>query len=81
VIDPKAVFELKLINQPAAIILRKLAGTAGKTLRIEPNAELASEQLISLDEQKKTLPELAEIVAESAGLRVRWSEDEVVVSK
>ncbi len=81
IIDPNSVFELKLINQPAAIILRKLAGTAGKTLRIETDAELASEQLISLNEQQKTLQELAEIVAESAGLRVRWSEDEVIVSK
>lgn len=76
-----AVFDLKLINKAAGDVLRQLAAADGKKIRIEEAAELASEKRINLDGTKKTLRQLAQIVAESAGLAVQWGDDEVVVSK
>ncbi|MCM2372467.1 hypothetical protein [Aporhodopirellula aestuarii] len=76
-----AVFDLKLVNKAAGDVLRQLAAADGKKIRIEANAELGSQKRINLDGSKKTLKELAEIVAASAGLAIQWNGDEVIVSK
>ncbi|TWT64726.1 hypothetical protein [Allorhodopirellula solitaria] len=75
-----AVFDLQLIDTPASSVLSQLAQAAGKKFRLDPEAEAAGETLVSLDETKKTLEELAELVAASVGLDLSWGEAEVVVT-
>jgi len=75
------VFDLKLVNKPVAEVLGQLAAADNRRFRIEPEAGLASEQLVSLDAKQETLPKLGEMVAAIVGLRVVWGEDEVVVTK
>lgn len=73
------VFDLQLIDKPAAEVLQQLAQAAGKTFRIETGAERAGEVLVTLDVKKKTLEQLARLVAEATDLNVQWGETEVVL--
>ncbi|WP_404309245.1 hypothetical protein [Neorhodopirellula lusitana] len=77
--DP--VFDLKLVNKAVATVLAQLSGAAGKKLRIEPAADLASQRLVTLDASQKTLRQLAGMVAAEVGLTVQWDDGEVVVRK
>lgn len=76
-----AVFDLKLVNKPVAVVMRQLAGAAGKKIRFAPGTELLQEQLVSLDAVKQTLETLAIEVARKVGLEVDWDNDTVVVTK
>ena len=71
-------FTLQLKNKPAGGVLHQLAAAAGKRCQIKPEAEAASETLVSLDAENVTLAELADRVAAQAGLVVIW-DDEVIV--
>ncbi len=73
------VFDLQLIDKPAAEVLKQLAEAAGKKFRIETGAEPVGENLVTLDTKKKTLEQLAQLVAETADLNVRWGATEVVL--
>ncbi|MEM9644328.1 MAG: hypothetical protein AAF989_04985 [Planctomycetota bacterium] len=73
-------FDLKVLNQPAEKLLRTFAGNAGKPIRIEDSAKSKMDVLISFEAKSQSLEQLAASVAEQAGLKVRWDEDEVVIS-
>lgn len=77
--QPLTVFDLRLIDKPAAEVLQQLSQAAGKTFRIAAGAESAGEKLVTLDAKKTTLPDLAQRVAESVGSTVQWGESEVVL--
>ena len=77
----QAVFDLKLVNKPVAVVLRQLAGAAGKKIRFASGTESLQEQLVSLDAVKQTLETLAIEVAKKVGLEVDWNDNEVVVTK
>lgn len=77
--QPAPVFDLRLIDKPAAEVLKQLAQAAGKTFRVAAGAELVGEKLVTLDAKKTTLPDLAQRVAESVGSTVQWGESEVVL--
>lgn len=79
--EAAAVFDLKLVNKPVAVVLRQLAGAAEKKIRFAPGTELMQEQLISLDAVKRTLQELSVEVANQVGLKVDWNDNEVVIAK
>jgi hypothetical protein len=59
---------------------RQLAQTAGKTCVIEPAAEKACKELITLEGQDVTLRQLIDLVSGQAGVTARWQGDKIVIS-
>ncbi len=48
---------------------------------IDPQAREACETIVELEAQEKSLRELAEMVAREADLVIKWTDDQVIVSK
>ena len=73
------VFDLQLVDKPAVEVLRQLAQAAGKSFQVDEAAESAGNTPVTLDAKKKTLQQLAQLVAEKAGLEVQWGDTDVIV--
>lgn len=68
--DDRRMFSLKIENKPAAAVIRELAAADGRQCEID--APLRGDSLVSLEAQDQTLRQLAEMVADLAGLELRW---------
>ena len=70
--DDRRTFSLKIENKPAAAVIRELAAADGRQCQID--APLRGDALVSLEAQDQTLRQLAEMVAQLAGLELRWGQ-------
>ncbi len=75
----KTRFSMRLENVTADQVFRQLATTSTRVLVIEPAAGDACKSLVSLAVQDKSLRDISEQVARSAGVTIQWSEQELHV--
>ncbi len=80
--DPdRDTFTVRKMSTSAANALQQLAASAGKRCVIEPSAEAACQQRVTVEGTDVTLRELIETVARQAGVRAIWQNDSIVVTK
>lgn len=78
--DP--IFQLKQTQATAEALLREFSKIAGVQCKIDPAAMPACQQPISIETTGETsLRTLIEMVAERAGVRVRWENNSLLVSR
>ena len=73
-------FSLNLVATPAIQAIRQFAVNGGAKVQVDPLAEKAASQPVTLEAKDKTLPELVDMVARQAGLSVTWTKDTVTVT-
>ena len=73
-------FSLKLVDRAGAALVT-FATKSGRKCIIQPEAQEACQKVVTLEAENKTLQDLSTMVATQAGVKIKWGDKTVVVSK
>ncbi|MDG2220295.1 MAG: hypothetical protein P8L85_02885 [Rubripirellula sp.] len=80
--DPdRDTFTVRKMSTSAANAFQQLAASAGKKCVIDPAAENACQQQVTVEGQDITLKTLVSRIAQQAGVQVTWQNDSILITK